>query len=75
MHLKKLFYALQRCKPDRKDYYIEPKIRLIVDDRHFAFALIPTVYFIPWPYIHNGLCCVDIMWLNIHVCFGVWRLK
>lgn len=75
MHLKKLLRDSQRCKPDRKDYWIEPKLRVIVDNRYFAFTIIPIIYFLPRPYIHDGQCCVGIRWLNIHICFGIWRLK
>ena len=75
MKLKKLFDVLKRCKPDRKDYYIEPKIFFEVDDSNFSFFLLPTVMFVPWPYRYKGMCCIEMMWLNLHIGIGIWKSK
>ena len=75
MKLKKLFNNLKSCKPIRKDYYIEPKIRCEVDDRYFRFFLLPTIMFVPWISRYNGLCCCEILWLNLRIGMGVWRRK
>ena len=75
MKLKKLFEALKRCKPDRKDYYIEPKIKCEVDDRYFRFFILPTILFVPWISRYHGSSCCEIMWLNLRVCIGIWRRK
>ena len=75
MKLKKLFEDLKRTHYLRKDYYIQPKVSVAIDDRHFRFFLLPTITFVPFPYIWTGSCCLEIAWLNIHICFGVWRTK
>lgn len=75
MKLKKLFKTLKDCKPDRNKYYIEPKIKFVVDEWHYEFFLLPTISVLPWPYRYNGRCCWEIAWLNMRICIGIWRSK
>jgi hypothetical protein len=75
MKLKKLFKFLKRCRPDRKDYYIEPKVVFWVDDSNFSFFVLPTIVFVPWIYRYKGVCCCEIMWLNLHIGIGIWQSK
>lgn len=75
MKLKKLFNDLKNCKPIRKDYYVEPKVFFELDDRYFRFILLPTILFIPWTSRYEDASCCEIMWLNFHICIGIWRRK
>lgn len=75
MKLKKMFEALKRCKPDRKEYTIKWDIRFDVDDSYYVFALLPTVVVQPWPYRTPGTSVIDIMWFNCHITIGTWKNK
>ena len=75
MKLKKLLKVLKDCKPNRKNYYIKPKITFEVDEHHYHFLLLPTISFVPWPYRYNRMACWEISWLNMHICIGEWRTK
>lgn len=60
-------------KDNRKDYYIEPKIVLIVDESYWS--LLPTVFYEPWGYRYTGTIVLDIHWLIFHIGIGIWRMK
>lgn len=74
MRLKNLIADLKKCKPNRKEYYIEPKVRFNVDEPSL-FLFLPTIVFVPWIYRYNGMACCEIAWLNLHIGIGIWRRK
>lgn len=72
--MKKLFDTLKRCEKDRKDYKLKFSIKFDIDRRHYYFAFIPTVRFVPWVYRYpNTRGVIDIWWLNFHVLIGTWE--
>ena len=75
MKLKKFFKSLKECKPMRDEYYIEKKFVFEIDDSHYGFYILPTILFVPWICRYTGSCCIEIMWLNLHLCWGIWRRK
>lgn len=75
MKLRKMFKRLKELKKYRKDYVIKPKVIFEIDDSHYFFYLIPTIGFMPWIYRWPGTSVLEIMWLNMHICFGIWEAK
>lgn len=75
MKLKRMFETLLNCRPDRKKYYIEKKIKFEVDEHDYMFSFLPTVIWVPWPWRHNYSYVVEIWWLNFNIGIGVWREK
>jgi len=75
MRLKKLFRSFRDCKPEREKYCIEPKITFEVDTYSYIFSFLPTIVFVPWTYRYTGSAPLSITWLNMSICFGIWRRK
>ena len=60
-------------KYKRKNYYIEPKVKFIVDEAYWS--LLPTIFYEPWGYRYIGTIVIDIHWLIFHIGIGIWRMK
>lgn len=71
MRLINLFKDLKRLKPYRKDYYIEPKIKLLTDIS--LISLLPTIIWVPWIYRYPNCYVVEIMFLNFDIGIGLWK--
>lgn len=69
-----MFETLRNCKEDRKKYYIEKKIKFVVD-KEYLFSFFPTVIWGPWPWRYEYSYVIEIWWLNFNIGIGVWRKK
>lgn len=69
----KLFEDLKRCKGDRKEYKIQPTIRLLVDNEDYSISFFPTIIWQFWIYRYpNTDGVIDIWWLHYHILIGKW---
>lgn len=71
----KLFKDLKRLRYIRKDYKTERCIKFEVDTTNYAFYILPTIFIQPWIYRYPGCSVIEIIWLNFHICIGIWRNK
>lgn len=76
MKLKKLFADLKKCRDSKSKYRIKPTLHFDIDDRHYYFALLPTIRILPWIYCYpNSKGFIDIWWLNCHILIGTFEPK
>jgi hypothetical protein len=73
--IKKLIDTHKRCRSDRKEYRIKPVVAFEVDDDYYLMSLLPTIYWQPWPFRYPDNSVLDIHWLNIHICIGLWTKR
>lgn len=71
----KLIQKHKQYKPNRKDYYIEPRIRFGIDTRDYYMELLPSITFVPWFNRHIGESIICIQWLHMAVGLGIWKRK
>ena len=70
-----LFKTLRKLKPQRKDWYVKPAIKIEIDREYYVFHFLPTVVWMPWPYRYPDQFIVCISWFNLHIGFFKWIRK
>ena len=73
--IKKLIRTHKLCKYRSKEYRVKPVVRIEIDTDYYMISIIPTIYLQPWQFRRPNTSILDIHWLNIHICVGLWVLR
>lgn len=68
-----LFKDLRKCRKYRKNYYIKPDVKVVLDNR--LFVLLPTIMVQPWVYRHPDSYVFELRWLGVRVGIGLFLYK